>query len=63
MSSHDVDDTDTKLWKAPETRNSVLAFHDPVDTLLHVLYRQLAIDNMQLALAPVVVDQRLCLLW
>ena len=62
MSSHDVGEAETKLWKAPETRNSVLPFHDPVDPIGDLFYRKLAVDNMQFAFATVIIDQRLCLL-
>jgi len=62
MSSHDVGAAETKLWKTPETRNSVLPFHDPVDPIGDLFYRKLAVDNMQFAFAAVIIDQRLCLL-
>jgi hypothetical protein len=62
MSSHDGGAAETKLWKVPETRNSVLPFHDPVDPLGDLFYRKLAVDDMQFAFAPVIIDQRLRLL-
>jgi hypothetical protein len=62
MSSHDVGAAGTKLWIVPETRNSVLPFHDPVDPIGDFFYRKLAVDDMQFAFAPVIIDQRLRLL-
>ena len=57
MSSHDVGAAKTKLWIVPETRNSVLPFHDLVDTRGNLFYWKLPVDDMQLALAAVIVNQ------
>ena len=62
MSSHHVGKAETKLWIVLETPNSVPPFHDPVDPTGDFFYRKLAVDDMQLALAAVIVNQRLRLI-
>ena len=61
MSSHDVGALETKLRIVLETRKSVLPFHDLVYMTGNMFYRKFPVDDMQLALAAVIVNQRFSL--